>query len=95
MTDLNNKINGEKLLKPEYKEVDIKEFKEVEQHKHNGRDANRIDPNDLKMRFYEVVSSAPTDAPNNFVDQIKIYGDLLYVWDNTNETWKIFNNYTP
>jgi hypothetical protein len=71
----------------------------VEFHKHLGTDAPKIKLKDIDTNgtFYETVSSIPTDAPTNFLEQVKIYvsgGDiLLYVYDTTNSTWQKFNFY--
>lgn len=68
----------------------------IEEHKHNGVDAPKINAQTLKG-FFEVVNDVPTKKPVNFLDQIKIYYNdpdyLLYVYDNQNSVWRAFNYY--
>jgi hypothetical protein len=69
----------------------------MENHRHNGADIERIDPKDLKARYFPTVGSVPTARPTNFVNQIQLYVSggtaLLYVWDEDNQVWRKFNYY--
>jgi len=96
MTDFQNTLEKPKSIEPSLKDVQVGSAALVKNHVHNGIDAERIKPEQLKNAFFPVVTDVPTEAPTRFIDQIKIYigaEPLLYVWDNTNGAWRKFNYY--
>jgi hypothetical protein len=102
MADYENLIGLDKTPKTEkttYKEVTGKKLEDVIDHKHNGVDSERVKPENLTNSFIKIVSTAPTEAPKRYVDNIQMIsnGDssLLYVWDNESSVWIRFNYYTP
>jgi|1_EtaG_2_1085319.scaffolds.fasta_scaffold99314_2 hypothetical protein len=83
-------------------EVDKIDNKNVAFHAHNGIDSPRLTKNGIDLRalgFFQTVGSAPTAAPNNFLEQIQLYLNgsdwELYVYDTSAGAWRKFNYYTP
>jgi hypothetical protein len=95
--DYKNTIEKENKEKVLYKKTEEKPFEKVKKHTHDGLDADKIKPENLRQSFITIVDSTPTEAPTRYVDNIKLYPDgdnsILYVWDNENEVWRKFNYY--
>lgn len=66
-------------------------FSGVEDHRHDGEDLPPIKLQDI-INFFPSVSTAPTDAPKRFVDQVKTYSSggtyRLYIYDIVDKAWR-------
>lgn len=65
---------------------------DIQTHRHDGVNSQRINLNTDIDGFFETVSTAPTAAPKDFFGQVKIYVNggtkLLYIYDAASQVWR-------
>jgi hypothetical protein len=60
----------------------------IRQHLHDGNYSQRVNLFDI-FGSIATVSTLPTSAPSNIFGQFQIYNGQLYVYDFTNNVWRI------